>query len=217
MVKNIFLITLIFSVFSFATCTARTNGVDAISSATARKGPTVRTLLKEIMPKAMADGIVKIAVVVNFEAGKESRQLIEGCVSEGRSMGFTVDTFVTNNDEQRCLELFAGIARADYDGMIFFKANENYSYKALEPVYNSRIEFLSYETPFPDKLTGIVNMRIMAANLAGELLPRVQWDGEELFDDYNWMKALKTAENTYLRISPFAGTSETASTKRPGL
>ena len=94
-------------------------GADAVTAATARKGPPARKLLERLMPGAMGDGLVKIAVVVNLEAGDQSRQFIEGCVSEGRSMGFTVDAFVTGADEGRCRELAAGIAGADYDGLVF--------------------------------------------------------------------------------------------------
>ena len=54
--------------------------IDSVSAATARKGPPARVLLGKLMPEAMADGMVKIAVLVNLRAGDQSRQFIEGCV-----------------------------------------------------------------------------------------------------------------------------------------
>jgi simple sugar transport system substrate-binding protein len=76
-------------------------------------------LLEGFMPGAMADGVVKIAVLVNQGEGDSSRQFIEGGVAEGRAMGFTVDSFVTERDENRRREFAAGIANADYDGVVF--------------------------------------------------------------------------------------------------
>jgi simple sugar transport system substrate-binding protein len=167
--KNFFLTAVI--VF-FAACTgAERNGLvavagtavagtDAVSSATVRKGPPARVLLGNIMPEAAADGVVKIAVVVNLKEGDQSRQFIEGCVWEGRSMGFTVDTFVTGGaeagtaeagtaeagtDEQRCGELIARIARADYDGLVFSNADDVFSYDALKPAADNGMPIVTFE------------------------------------------------------------------------
>ena len=70
------------------------------------------------MPFTTQEGIVKIAVVRSRTAGYHSWQFINDSVSEGRSMGFTVDTFLLE-DEQRCMGLLDRIVRADYDGLIF--------------------------------------------------------------------------------------------------
>jgi simple sugar transport system substrate-binding protein len=166
--KNFFLTAATLFAFSFAACTGAEKhgsptavagtavaGTDAVTSATMRKGPPARVLLENIMPEAAADGVVKIAVVVNLKAGDKSRQFVEGCVWEGRSMGFTVDTFVTGGavagtaeagtDEQRCGELVARIARADYDGLVFSNGDDAFSYDALKPAADSGMPIVTFE------------------------------------------------------------------------
>ncbi|MDR0456646.1 MAG: substrate-binding domain-containing protein [Treponema sp.] len=140
----------------------RENRADSVSAATA-KGPATRpparVLREQYMPAAMADGIVKIAVLVNLPAGDQSRQFLEGCVNEGRSMGFTVDTFISGADKDRgisrCGEIVAGIARADYDGLIFAygeadgEAADDPFIDMFKPVAQKGIKIVTFETFSP--------------------------------------------------------------------
>ncbi|MCL2044377.1 MAG: substrate-binding domain-containing protein [Treponema sp.] len=103
------------------------------------------------MPAAAADGIIKIAVLVNSTPGENVQQFIEGSVSEGRSMGFTVDIFFSGGDEERCREMARGIAHADYDGLIFSYGNAGFSYDILRPIADSGIKIVTFETlPYRD-------------------------------------------------------------------
>jgi simple sugar transport system substrate-binding protein len=104
-----------------------------------------------MMPEAAADGVVKIAVLVNLMAGENSRQFIEGCVSEGRSLDFTVDYFVSGADEKRCREIAEGIALADYDGLIFAYGDVGFSYDILKPIADKGIPVVTFEAlPYRD-------------------------------------------------------------------
>jgi simple sugar transport system substrate-binding protein len=135
---------------ALTTC-SKDNRADAVTAATARKGPPSRVLLEQIMPGAAADGSVKIAVLVNLAAGENSRQFIEGCVSEGRSMDFTVDAFVSGADEKRCKEIAEGIALADYDGLVFAYGDVDFSYDILKPIADKGIPVVTFEAlPYRD-------------------------------------------------------------------
>jgi simple sugar transport system substrate-binding protein len=124
-------------------------GPDAVSAATGRRGPTVRSLLARYMPEAMSDGMVKLAIVRNLAVGDHTRQFLEGCVSEGRSLGFTVDTFVTGGDNERCRELLGKIARADYDGLILSNGGADFTSEALRPVLERGIRTVTFDAlPF---------------------------------------------------------------------
>ena len=128
------------------------NQAGSVSAAAAQKG-VARILREQYMPAAMADGMVKIAVLVNLTAGDQSRQFLDGCVSEGRSMGFTVDTFVSGADKSRCAQIAAGIARADYDGFIFAygetaAAADDFFFDMLKPLAKKGIKIVTFET-FP--------------------------------------------------------------------
>jgi len=113
----------------------------------------VRYLLETFMPEAMADGIVKIALLVNERDGGNTWQFIEAAVSEGRSMGFTVDAFAMNADAdmERFKELAAGIARADYDGLIFVNGEMGFTYDVLQPIAERGVRIVTFEAlPFRD-------------------------------------------------------------------
>jgi simple sugar transport system substrate-binding protein len=146
-----FLIALLIALLIAGCAVKDENLPDAVSAATKRKGPPARVLLQRIMPGAAADGVVKIAVLVNQNAGDNTRQFIDGCVSEGRALGFTVDAFVSGGDEARCRELAAGIARADYDGLIFAYGDVDFSYDILKPAADAGIQIVTFEAlPFRD-------------------------------------------------------------------
>jgi simple sugar transport system substrate-binding protein len=103
------------------------------------------------MPDAAADGVVKIAVLVNQTAGENSRQFIEGCVSEGRSLDFTVDAFVSGGDEKRCKKIAEDIASADYDGLVFAYGDEDFSYDILKPIADKGMPIVTFEArPYRD-------------------------------------------------------------------
>ena len=148
------------TILLFVACAACTEewrdreGLSAVSAATLRREPSVRTLLERFMTEEMADGIVKIAVIVNLEDGVDARQFVEGSVWEGRSMGFTVDAFITGADERRGRELAGRIALADYDGVIFTNADSALAYDMLRPIADRGISIVTFEaSPFRDGKT----------------------------------------------------------------
>jgi len=113
----------------------------------------VRFLLEKVMPEAMADGMVKIALLVNGRDGSNTWQFIEAAVSEGRSMGFTVDAFAVDaeTDRERFMELAAGIANADYDGLIFVNGDMGFTYDILRPIADNGARIVTFEAlPFRD-------------------------------------------------------------------
>ncbi|MDR0584168.1 MAG: substrate-binding domain-containing protein [Treponema sp.] len=123
--------------------------VNAVSADTLRKGPTVRRVLESCMPEAMTDGIVKVAVVLNHTEGDLSWRFTAACVSEGRSMGFTVDTFLTDGEHERCREIIRRIAGADYDGLILTHGGPDFTYSTLMPILDKGIKVVTYNVPLP--------------------------------------------------------------------
>jgi simple sugar transport system substrate-binding protein len=97
------------------------------------------------MPEQMADGIIKVAIVRNLALGDHTRQFLEGCVSEGRAMGFTVDTFITGGDNDRCRALIARICEADYDGLILSHGDADFTYNALKPVVDKNMKVVTFD------------------------------------------------------------------------
>jgi len=143
---------IVFVTFLVFAC-IRGGRAEAVSSATMLAGPPVHVLLERIMPGAMADGIVKIALLVNERDGGNTWQFIEAAVHEGRSMGFIVDAFALDaeTDEQRFRAVAAGIAKADYDGLIFVNGGMGFTYDILRPIADRGIRIVTFEAlPFRD-------------------------------------------------------------------
>lgn len=88
----------------------------------------------------------KIAVVRNLAAGDHTQQFLDGCVSEGKKFGWTVDTFVTDGDDAKIQETVAQVIAKDYDGLIVSHGQLSYSYDMLEPARDKGIEVVTFDT-----------------------------------------------------------------------
>jgi simple sugar transport system substrate-binding protein len=104
------------------------------------------TLLKKYMPDQMKDGVIKIAVVRNLNAGDHTQQFLDGCVSEGVALGFIVDTFVTNGDNAKCQETLAQVIQKDYDGIILSHGEAGYTYDALKPAVDKGMKVVTFDS-----------------------------------------------------------------------
>jgi simple sugar transport system substrate-binding protein len=103
-------------------------------------------MFKKYMPQAAADGAVKVAVVRNLSAGDHTEQFLEGCVSEGRAMGFIVDTFITDGDGAKCQEALARVIGQDYDGLILSHGEASYTYDALKPAVDKGMKVVTIDS-----------------------------------------------------------------------
>jgi len=103
-------------------------------------------LLKKYMPNQMKDGVIKVAVVRNLNAGDHTQQFLDGCVSEGQALGFVVDTFVTNGDNAKCQETLAQVIQKDYDGIILSHGEAGYTYDALKPAVDKGMKVVTFDS-----------------------------------------------------------------------
>ncbi|MDR3336963.1 MAG: substrate-binding domain-containing protein [Treponema sp.] len=125
-------------------------GKDAQSANSAE----VTNLLKKYFPNQMKDGAVRIAVVRNLNPGDHTQQFLDGCVSEGRALGFEVDTFVTNGDNVLCqqtLEQVINNGQKNYDGIILSHGEGGYTYNALKPAVDKGMKVVTFDSvPYPN-------------------------------------------------------------------
>ncbi|MDR2552218.1 MAG: substrate-binding domain-containing protein, partial [Treponema sp.] len=103
-------------------------------------------LLKQYFPDQMKDGVIKVAVVRNLNAGDHTQQFLDGCVSEGQALGFIVDTFVTNGDNAKCQETLAQVIQKDYDGIILSHGEAGYTYDALKPAVDKGMKVVTFDS-----------------------------------------------------------------------
>ncbi len=107
-------------------------------------------ILKEKMPEQMKDGKIKVAVVRNLAAGDHTQQFLDGCVSEGKALGFEVDTFVTDGDNAKAQETIAQVIQKDYDGLIVSHAEAGYCYDSLKPAVDKGMKVVTFDSvPYP--------------------------------------------------------------------
>lgn len=111
----------------------------------------VTDLLKKYMPDQMEDGVIKVAVVRNLAAGDHTQQFLEGCTSEGKALGFVVDTFVTDGDNAKCQETLAQVIQKDYDGLILSHGEAGYAYDSLLPAVEKGMKVVTFDSvPYPN-------------------------------------------------------------------
>lgn len=127
---------------------------------TALVAPELYSLLKEVFPEQMKDGVVKVAVVSNLDSGSFTDQFLEGCVSEGSSMGIIVNTFITKGDSAKCQEILAKAIKENYDGIILSHGEDSYTYNALKPAVDKGIKVVTFDSvPY---INGDTNGTILA-------------------------------------------------------
>jgi simple sugar transport system substrate-binding protein len=129
--------------------------------------------LTKYMPTQMRDGAVKVAVVRNLNAGDHTQQFLEGCVSEGQALGFIVDTFITDGDNEKTINTLAQVIQKDYDGIILSHGEAGYTYDSLKPAIDKGIKVVTFDSipylngdPNGTILTGVTSTAQEDAKLA---------------------------------------------------
>ena len=104
----------------------------------------------------------KIAVVRNLAAGDHTQQFLDGCKSEGKSFGFTVDTYVTDGDDAKTQEVVAQCISKGYDGIILSHGQLSYTYDMLKAATDKGIKVVTFDS-----------MPLKGGDAKGELLAGV--------------------------------------------
>ncbi|GLC82163.1 sugar ABC transporter substrate-binding protein [Lacrimispora brassicae] len=132
--------------------TAATTAAPATTEAKTEAAKTDQTTAAEKVENAQSTGSLagkKIAVVRNLAAGDHTQQFLDGCVSEGKKFGWTVDTFVTDGDDAKAQETIAQVIAKDYQGIIVSHGQLSYSYDMLKPARDKGMEVVTFDTmPF---------------------------------------------------------------------
>lgn len=93
---------------------------------------------------------IKIAVIRNLPSDDHTKQFLDGAVTEGKSFGYQVDTFISNGDDARFQELVAQQIQKDYDGLIISHGKTEYSTDMLKPALDKGMKVVTFDTSFKD-------------------------------------------------------------------
>jgi simple sugar transport system substrate-binding protein len=122
-------------------------------------GTRIEDVLRSVMPEQMKDGKVRVAVIRNLSNSDHTRLFVSGCIIEGIALGFEVDVFITDGDNELCQKYIAQAIESDYDGIILSHGGA-YTYDALLPAIEKGIKVVTFDSiPFKD---GNVNNEILA-------------------------------------------------------
>jgi len=132
-------------------------------------------------------GNIKIAVIRNQPPNYHTEQNLAGCKEEGEQLGWTVDTFITNSDNEKIQEVVAQCIDKGYDGLIVSHALQPYAYDMLKPARDKGIAVVTNDSePFDadgNILEGVTNTmqddRGYAEQSIGYLLEDLAADGVE--------------------------------------
>lgn len=131
--------------------TAATTAAETEKKTEASKTEETTTAAQKVA-EAQAAGSLKgkkVAVVRNLAAGDHTQQFLDGCVSEGKKFGWTVDTFVTDGDDAKAQETVAQVIAKNYDGLIVSHGQLSYSYDMLKPARDKGMAVVTFDTmPF---------------------------------------------------------------------
>lgn len=133
--------------------TAATTAAESEKKTEASKTEETTTAAQKVADAQAAGSLKgkKVAVVRNLAAGDHTQQFLDGCVSEGKKFGWTVDTFVTDGDDAKAQETVAQVIAKGYDGLIVSHGQLSYSYDMLKPARDKGMAVVTFDTmPFKD-------------------------------------------------------------------
>ncbi len=108
------------------------------------------TTLTACTTKQSMDTSPKIAVIRNVSNDDHTQQYLEGAVAEGNMLGFTVDTFVTNGNDNTMQETLQQAINSDYQGLIVSHAKEEYAYQLLKTARDKGMQIVTFDTIMQD-------------------------------------------------------------------
>lgn len=87
----------------------------------------------------------KIAVIRNMTNSDHTAQFFAGCIAEGEALGYTVDTFMSDQDDVVMQDLMSQALEKDYDIWIVSHANEGYQYELVSQAVEKGIKVVGFD------------------------------------------------------------------------
>ena len=87
----------------------------------------------------------KIAVLRNMQNSDHTAQFFAGAVAEGEALGYTVDTYMSDQDDVKMQDLMAQALEKDYDIWIVSHANEGYQYDMVSKAVEKGIKVVCFD------------------------------------------------------------------------
>ena len=125
-------------------------GNSTSTTSTSKTDSTATSGSEKAADNKSSEDKIKIAVIRNLPSDDHTKQFLDGAVSEGQSLGYQVDTFISNGDDAKFQELVAQQIEKDYDGFVISHGKAEYSTEMLQPALNRGIKIVTFDTSFKD-------------------------------------------------------------------
>ncbi|KAE9632058.1 substrate-binding domain-containing protein [Defluviitalea raffinosedens] len=125
-------------------------GNSTSTTSTSKTDSTATSGSEKAADNKSSEDKIKIAVIRNLPSDDHTKQFLDGAVSEGQSLGYQVDTFISNGDDAKFQELVAQQIEKDYDGFVISHGKAEYSTEMLQPALNKGIKIVTFDTSFKD-------------------------------------------------------------------
>lgn len=137
-------------------------GVSSSTSTTA----VVTTAKSSSESSAVVPGTYgKIAVLRNMSNSDHTAQFFAGAIAEGEALGYTVDTFMSDQDDVKMQDLMAQALEKDYDIWVVSHANEGYQFDMVSQAVAKGIKVVCFDCG-GEKVEGVTYTSQEDTNLA---------------------------------------------------
>ncbi|MDO4479157.1 MAG: substrate-binding domain-containing protein [Lachnospiraceae bacterium] len=99
----------------------------------------------EAITEATTESRGKIAVIRNMQNSDHTAQFFQGCIEEGEALGYTVDTFMSDQDDVKMQDLMNQALSKDYDIWVLSHANEGYQYDIVSKAVEKGIKVVGFD------------------------------------------------------------------------
>lgn len=101
------------------------------------------------------DGPIRIAVIRNLGSDDNTTQFIAGAIQQGKKLGFTVNTFLSNGDDARFQDFVNQAISQKYDGIILSQGRDPYSTALVQRIVDSGIALSTFDTAVNGTINGV--------------------------------------------------------------
>jgi simple sugar transport system substrate-binding protein len=116
----------------------------------------------DVIPQIFKDKQIKVAIIRNLTADDGTKLMMATCTAIGKSWGWEVDTFITNNDDVKFQETVTQAIQKNYDAIYISHGKKEYSYDLLKPGLEKGIKMVTFDTialgPNGEKLDGLTSI-----------------------------------------------------------
>ncbi len=100
-------------------------------------------------------GVIKVAVIRNLGSDDHTNQFLAGAKEEGESLGFKVDTFITNGEDAKFQDYATMVMNQDYDGVILSHGKDPYATDLVKQLMEKGKAVSVFDTAISGSIPGL--------------------------------------------------------------